>query len=176
MLWFMICSKAILHRCIPARGKVLDAYESINSWSVAQQLFSDLYKTWPTVLIMCFAAFGKFLLQSANSKVFGVKTRIVWIFNNKIYPVFRISSSIVCYDWINGRDNECDFMGHLYICDHFKYCRNGCALDHLFRCSEDRRWQFRVLTPRGIFAQRNGTLCDSYHSHRDYGNWLPWIL
>lgn len=53
----------VLHRCIPtgkkAPGEVVrDAYDLLNSWSVAQQLFSDLYTTWPIVLLMCILAFG----------------------------------------------------------------------------------------------------------------------
>lgn len=77
ILWFMTFSKPILHRCIPTKGKIIDAYDTINSWSVAQQLFSDVYKTWPTVLIMCCAAFGELFLRSlttsANSKILALK-------------------------------------------------------------------------------------------------------
>lgn len=51
-------STPLLHRCIPTNEAVQEAYELLNSWSVAQQLFSDLYTTWPTVLMMCFVAFG----------------------------------------------------------------------------------------------------------------------
>ncbi|XP_058461950.1 choline transporter-like 1 [Malaya genurostris] len=48
----------VLHRCIPT-GKnaplhhVKDMYALINSWGAAQQVFSDLYKTWPTVVLIC---------------------------------------------------------------------------------------------------------------------------
>ncbi|KAL1380131.1 hypothetical protein pipiens_014432 [Culex pipiens pipiens] len=51
-------SKPVLHRCIPS-GKnaplhqVKDMYALINSWGAAQQVFSDLYKTWPTVVLVC---------------------------------------------------------------------------------------------------------------------------
>lgn len=52
-----------MHRCVPTGKKapgeiVRNAYDALNSWSVAQQLFSDLYTTWPIVLLMCLAAFG----------------------------------------------------------------------------------------------------------------------
>lgn len=55
-------STPVLHRCIPtgknAPGQtVREAYDLLNSWSVAQQLFSDLYSTWKIVLIMCLVAF-----------------------------------------------------------------------------------------------------------------------
>ncbi|XP_053684452.1 choline transporter-like 1 [Sabethes cyaneus] len=48
----------VLHRCIPT-GKnaplhqVKDMYALINSWGAAQQIFSDLYKTWPTIVLIC---------------------------------------------------------------------------------------------------------------------------
>lgn len=56
-------STPLLHRCVPtgrnAPGEtVRDAYDLLNSWSVAQQFLSDLYITWPIVLMMCLIAFG----------------------------------------------------------------------------------------------------------------------
>lgn len=56
-------STPLMHRCVPTGKKapgeiVRNAYDVLNSWSVAQQLFSDLYTTWPIVLLMCVAAFG----------------------------------------------------------------------------------------------------------------------
>jgi solute carrier family 44 (choline transporter-like protein), member 1 len=50
--------KPVLHRCVP-NGKdapgsgVRDLYALINSWGLAQQLFSDIYRTWPTILALC---------------------------------------------------------------------------------------------------------------------------
>lgn len=51
----------VLHRCIPtgknAPGKeVRDMYALLNSWGVAEQFMSDLYKTWPIIVILCFGA------------------------------------------------------------------------------------------------------------------------
>lgn len=51
-------STAFVHRCIPTNEAIQEAYELLNSWTVTQQIFSDLYTTWQTVLIMCFVAFG----------------------------------------------------------------------------------------------------------------------
>lgn len=57
-------STAVLHRCIPS-GKqapmqqVRDVYDVVNSWSVAQQLFGDLYVTWPIIALMAFTALRK---------------------------------------------------------------------------------------------------------------------
>lgn len=51
-------SSSVLHRCIP-KGKnaplrqIKDMYAVINSWGAAQQIFSDLYKTWPTIVLVC---------------------------------------------------------------------------------------------------------------------------
>lgn len=51
----------VLHRCIPT-GKdaplenVKDMYALLNSWSAGEQLLSDLYKTWPLMIILCIAA------------------------------------------------------------------------------------------------------------------------
>lgn len=39
-------------------------YDLVNSWSAAQQLLSDLYVTWPLILLMSVGALRKF--QSAN--------------------------------------------------------------------------------------------------------------
>lgn len=50
-------SSSVLHRCIPS-GKnaptkvVKDMYALVNSFGAAQQVFSDIYKTWPTVLLL----------------------------------------------------------------------------------------------------------------------------
>lgn len=54
-------SSPVLHRCIPtgqsAPGEqVRDMYDLVNSWSVTQQLFGDLYVTWPVIAIMCLCA------------------------------------------------------------------------------------------------------------------------
>lgn len=52
-------STAVLHRCIPTGHEAIqEAYDIVNSWSIAQQLFNDLYTTWPTIVMMCFAAFS----------------------------------------------------------------------------------------------------------------------
>lgn len=56
-----IYSTPVLHRCVPtgknAPGEtVREAYAQLNSWSIAQQLLSDLYTTWPLMAIMCCAA------------------------------------------------------------------------------------------------------------------------
>lgn len=58
-------STPVLHRCIPtgksAPGEqVRDMYDLVNSWSVAQQLFSDLYVTWPIIVVMCFSALREY--------------------------------------------------------------------------------------------------------------------
>lgn len=51
-------STPVLHRCIPT-GKnaplhqIKDMYALINSWGAAQQVFRDLYKTWPTIVLIC---------------------------------------------------------------------------------------------------------------------------
>lgn len=63
--FFLIYSTPVLHRCIPtgknAPGEqVRDMYDLVNSWSAAQQLLSDLYITWPIILIMCFGALCKY--------------------------------------------------------------------------------------------------------------------
>jgi solute carrier family 44 (choline transporter-like protein), member 1 len=36
----------------PGKG-VRDIYQLINSWDLTQQLFSDIYRTWPTILALC---------------------------------------------------------------------------------------------------------------------------
>ncbi|XP_059615111.1 choline transporter-like 1 [Phlebotomus argentipes] len=51
----------VLHRCVPtgknAPGKqVRDAYDLLNSWGTAQQLLSDLYTTWPLIVMICILA------------------------------------------------------------------------------------------------------------------------
>lgn len=61
---YSISSTPILHRCIPTGLKapgetVRSAYEQLNSWSVSQQLLSDLYTTWPVMVSMYFVALGK---------------------------------------------------------------------------------------------------------------------
>lgn len=58
-------STPVLHRCIPngrnaPKDQVRDMYDLVNSWSAAQQFLSDLYVTWPLILIMCFGALRKF--------------------------------------------------------------------------------------------------------------------
>lgn len=62
--WNLNSSTPILHRCIPTGLKapgetVRSAYEQLNSWSVSQQLLSDLYTTWPVMVSMYFVALGK---------------------------------------------------------------------------------------------------------------------
>lgn len=58
-------SSPVLHRCIPS-GKqapgeqVRDMYDLVNSWSVTQQLFGDLYVTWPVIAIMCLCALREY--------------------------------------------------------------------------------------------------------------------
>lgn len=54
-------SKPVLHRCVPtdkdAPGKsVRELYGLLNSWDATQQLLSDLYTTWPVVLLLVFIA------------------------------------------------------------------------------------------------------------------------
>lgn len=51
-------SKPKLHRCIPSGEnaplkEVRELYGLINKWDIVQQLLADLYKTWPTVLMLC---------------------------------------------------------------------------------------------------------------------------
>lgn len=58
----MIHSKPLLHRCIPTGGPIGDAYGSIYSWDFAQKVFSDVYTTWPTALMMCCAALGESII------------------------------------------------------------------------------------------------------------------
>lgn len=48
----------VLHRCIPTGknaplNQVKDMYALFNSWGAAQQLFSDIYKTWPIIVLIC---------------------------------------------------------------------------------------------------------------------------
>lgn len=62
-------STPVLHRCIPSGEstpveQVHDMYDLVNSWSVAQQLFSDLYVTWPIIVMMCFTALRKILIYA----------------------------------------------------------------------------------------------------------------
>lgn len=57
-------STPVLHRCIPtgknAPGEqVREMYDLVNSWSAAQQLLSDLYVTWPFILLMSVGALRK---------------------------------------------------------------------------------------------------------------------
>lgn len=58
-------SAPVLHRCIPT-GKnapgdqIREMYDLVNSWSAAQQLLSDLYVTWPLILLMSVAALCTF--------------------------------------------------------------------------------------------------------------------
>lgn len=43
-------------------------YDLVNSWSAAQQLLSDLYVTWPLILLMSVGALRKFLIhKNVNS-------------------------------------------------------------------------------------------------------------
>lgn len=54
-------STPVLHRCIPtgqnAPGEqIRDMYDLVNSWSAAQQLLSDLYITWPLIILMSVGA------------------------------------------------------------------------------------------------------------------------
>lgn len=39
--------------------QVREMYDLVNSWSAAQQFLSDLYVTWPLILLMSFCALGK---------------------------------------------------------------------------------------------------------------------
>lgn len=79
-------STPVLHRCVPtgknAPGEqIRDMYDLVNSWSAAQQLLSDLYVTWPTIVIMCFTALRK--LQLKNSKN-------IYVFDKYYVPVLSI--------------------------------------------------------------------------------------
>lgn len=40
--------------------QIKDMYDLVNSWSAAQQLFSDLYVTWPLILVMCLGALREY--------------------------------------------------------------------------------------------------------------------
>lgn len=65
-------SSPVLHRCIPtgknAPGEqVVEMYDLVNSWSAAQQALSDLYVTWPFILLMSFGALRKFTLRVNQS-------------------------------------------------------------------------------------------------------------
>ncbi|XP_031631172.1 CTL-like protein 1 [Contarinia nasturtii] len=84
-------SKALLHRCIPTNHKsvqgVQKAFDVLNSWTTAQQVFSDLYNTWPTILMMCFVAF---VLSLFMIGMMGVLTSIIsWLI-----CIFAIIASI----------------------------------------------------------------------------------
>ncbi|XP_052860619.1 choline transporter-like 1 isoform X2 [Anopheles cruzii] len=51
-------SAPVLHRCIPTGAnaplqQVKKMYALINSWEATQQVFSDLYKAWPTIVLVC---------------------------------------------------------------------------------------------------------------------------
>lgn len=50
----------MLHRCIPtSKGptkQVQNMYNLLNSWDIADQLLSDLYKTWPIIALFCLCA------------------------------------------------------------------------------------------------------------------------
>uniref|UniRef100_A0A182U3T8 Choline transporter-like protein n=1 Tax=Anopheles melas TaxID=34690 RepID=A0A182U3T8_9DIPT len=51
-------SAPVLHRCIPTGvnaplQQVKKMYALINSWEATQQVFSDLYKAWPTIVLIC---------------------------------------------------------------------------------------------------------------------------
>lgn len=128
-LYIFIYSTALLHRCIPTSEAVQDAYELLNSWSIAQQLFSDLYTTWPTMLMMCFLALGEFYPPHSAYKFSTLLTNHDDFFTN----TFDSQSSLVdYYDWINERNYKCNFVGHLYICGDFKCCCNYCTMDHIF--------------------------------------------
>lgn len=59
--YFFFCfySTPLLHRCVPTGHEAIqEAYDLLNSWSIAQQLFSDLYNAQGTILIVCGIAFG----------------------------------------------------------------------------------------------------------------------
>lgn len=50
-------STQVLHRCMPNSAnvhlkQVKDAYKLLNSWDVAQQFLSDVYKTWPIMIML----------------------------------------------------------------------------------------------------------------------------
>lgn len=42
-------------------------YDLVNSWSAAQQLLSDLYVTWPLILLMSVGALRKLVHKNVNS-------------------------------------------------------------------------------------------------------------
>lgn len=50
----------VLHRCIPKTTdpskKLKNMYDLLISWDVADQLLSDLYKTWPLIALFCLCA------------------------------------------------------------------------------------------------------------------------
>lgn len=60
----------MLHRCVPKPVKELASqvigglYGLINSWDTIEQVISDLYETWDTILALCFLALGKCLIMT----------------------------------------------------------------------------------------------------------------
>lgn len=49
---------AILHRCVPSGKNALnkeikELYSLVTSWDILEQAFTDLYKTWHVIVIVC---------------------------------------------------------------------------------------------------------------------------
>lgn len=113
-------SSPVLHRCIPT-GKnapgdqIREMYDLVNSWSAAQQLLSDLYVTWPLILLMSVVALCKFdRLPSVRN-------------SNKIY----IFSIIHRYHCINALAYASNIMVDLHFRYNRQHCDNHNTLDDL---------------------------------------------
>ena len=54
----------VLKRCVPqnvydvAKNIISNTYGAINSWDAVEHVLSDLYATWPHILVFSLLAFG----------------------------------------------------------------------------------------------------------------------
>lgn len=95
-------------------------YDLVNSWSAAQQLLSDLYVTWPLILLMSVGALRKFLIHKNVNSNTGLKS-------------ICLRSVINCYHRINALANSFDIMVDLHICCNCQYCNHCNLMDDLLQ-------------------------------------------
>lgn len=85
-------SGSVLHRCVPKpvneliSGFVGELYGLLNSWDTIEQVLSDLYETWDTILALCFLALVLSLFMVA----------ILHFVASIVSYVFMIAVSIAC--------------------------------------------------------------------------------
>lgn len=99
---FVQYSTPVLHRCVPtgknAPGEqIRDMYDLVNSWSAAQQLLSDLYVTWPTIVVMCFTALRKSKIFKYTFLVFTFSNANCLVLSIVIIALMHILTSIISW-------------------------------------------------------------------------------